>query len=134
MNFFNGKIEKKDSKLVIKTEGFEVEIPKDKIKTYEYLEGKKIIFGIRPEDIHNPEFLPAGIKPAFIKSKVDVTELMGNEIFLHLKPRESDPVYVARVDPRTHVQVGEEIQIAFNMENIHIFDPSKDPENPVAVR
>ncbi|MGV8027067.1 MAG: ABC transporter ATP-binding protein [Anaerolineaceae bacterium] len=134
MNFFNGKIEKKDSKLVIRADGFEVDIPKDKNKTYEYLAGKKVIFGIRPEDIHNPEFLPAGIKPAMIKSTVDVTELMGNEIFLHLKPRENDPVYVARVDPRTRVQVGEEIQIAFNMENIHIFDPSKNPENPIAVR
>jgi multiple sugar transport system ATP-binding protein len=134
MNFFNGQIENKDSKLVIKADGFEVEIPKEKNKTYEYLEGKKVIFGIRPEDIHNPEFLPAGIKPALIKSIVDVTELMGNEIFLHLKPRENDPVYVARVDPRTRVQVGEEIQIAFNMENIHIFDPSKNPENPIAIR
>lgn len=134
MNFFNGKIEKKDSKLVIKADGFEVEIPKEKNKTYEYLEGKKVIFGIRPEDIHNPEFLPAGIKPALIKSIVDVTELMGNEIFLHLKPRENDPVYVARVDPRTRVQVGEEVKIAFNMENIHIFDPSKNPENPIAIR
>ena len=134
MNFFNGKIEKKDSRLVIRADGFEVDIPKDKNKTYEYLAGKKVIFGIRPEDIHNPEFLPAGIKPAMIKSTVDVTELMGNEIFLHLKPRENDPVYVARVDPRTRVQIGEEIQIAFNMENIHIFDPSKNPENPIAVR
>jgi len=43
-------------------------------------------------------------------------------------------VYVARVDPRTRVMAGDEIQVAFNMENIHIFDPSQDPENPIAVR
>jgi multiple sugar transport system ATP-binding protein len=134
MNFFNGEIVKKSSKLIVKTEGFELELPKDKVKIFEYLAGKKIIFGIRPEDIHNPEFLPAGIKPALVKSKVDVTELMGNEIFLHMKPRDEDPVYVARVDPRTRVAVGDEIQLAFNMENLHIFDPSTDPENPSAVR
>lgn len=134
MNFFNAKIEKQDSKLIVKADGFEVEIPKDKIKTYEHLAGKKIIFGIRPEDIHNPEYLPAAIKPAIIKSIVDVTELMGNEIFLHLKSTEKDPVYVARVDPRTRVHVGDVIQVAFNMDNIHIFDPSKNADNPVAVR
>lgn len=134
MNFFNGEIVKKDSKLIVKTEGFELELPKDKVKIFEYLTGKKVIFGIRPEDIHNPEFLPAGIKPALVKSKVDVTELMGNEIFLHMKPRDEDPVYVARVDPRTRVLVGDEIQLAFNMENLHIFDPSTNPENPIAVR
>ncbi len=134
MNFFNGTIERVDSKLLIKTDGFEVEMPKEKTKVYEHLHGQKIIFGIRPEDIHNPEYLPAAIKPAFIKSIVDVTELMGNEIFLYLKTSEESPVYVARVDPRTNVHVGEVIQIAFNMDNIHIFDPSKNPENPVAVR
>ena len=134
MNFFNGVMDKRDSKLFVKTEGFEVEIPKDRIKVFDHLSSKKVIFGIRPEDIHNPEFLPAGIKPAMVKSKVDVTELMGNEIFLHLKHREEDPVYVARVDPRTRVMAGDEIQVAFNMENIHIFDPSQDPENPIAVR
>ena len=134
MNFFNGKIVKKNSKFLVDVDGFEVEIPKDRVKPYEYLEGKKIIFGIRPEDIHNPEYLAAGIKPAVIKSIVDVTELMGNEIVLHLKPRENDPVYVARVDPRTRVKIGDVIQVAFNMENIHIFDPSKNKENPIAIR
>ena len=46
--------------------------------------GKEVIFGIRPEDIHNPMFAPPGIHAAPVEAKVDVTELMGNEIFLYL--------------------------------------------------
>jgi multiple sugar transport system ATP-binding protein len=59
---------------------------------------------------------------------VDITELMGNEIFLFLKSGEHD--YVARVDPRTRVSIGEELQVVFNMENMHIFDR----ESELAIR
>jgi multiple sugar transport system ATP-binding protein len=67
-----------------------------------------------------------------VEAKVDVTELMGNEIFLYLISGSDN--YVARVDPRTRFQIGETVQVIFNMDNLHIFDPSKDSENPVAVR
>jgi multiple sugar transport system ATP-binding protein len=30
--------------------------------------------------------------------------------------------FVARVDPRSNMRVGEKAQIAFDMDNIHIFD------------
>jgi hypothetical protein len=38
------------------------------------------------------------------------------------------------VDPRSKYSLGEKVQVAFDMSNIHIFDPGKDPENPQAVR
>jgi len=49
-----------------------------------------------------------------------VTELMGNEIFLHMFS--GDNSFVARVDPRSSLSVGEEAQISLDMDNIHIFD------------
>jgi multiple sugar transport system ATP-binding protein len=42
--------------------------------------------------------------------------------------------FVARVDPRTRFQIGDVVQVAFNMDKIHIFDPALDGENPPAVR
>jgi multiple sugar transport system ATP-binding protein len=95
-------------------------------------DGKEVIFGIRPEDIHNPQFAPPGIHAEPIEAKVDVTELMGNEIFLYLVAGKNS--FVARVDPRTRFNIGDRVQVVFNMDNFHIFDPSTDPENPVAVR
>jgi len=90
-----------------------------------------VIFGIRPEDIHNPDFAPASIIGEAIEAKVDVTELMGNEIFVYLMS--SDTSFVARVDPRSRYKVGENIKLLLNMGNFHIFDPSRNPENPVAI-
>ncbi len=51
---------------------------------------------------------------------VDVTELMGNEIFVYLKTGENS--FVARVDPRSRYQINEKVQMVFNMDNMHIFD------------
>ena len=80
--------------------------------------------GIRPEDIYNPAFVPPGIHSAPVETKVDVTELMGNEIFLHLLS--GDSTIVARVDPRTNFQIGETVQVAFNMDKCHLFDPETE--------
>ena len=60
-----------------------------------------------------------------------MTELMGNEIFLYLVNGEHN--FIARVDPRTEARFGEQMQVVFNMDNIHIFDPSIDAENPPVV-
>ncbi len=132
MNFFSGKIRKEGDTLVVDADAFVVKIPKEKEALYGPLAGKDIIFGIRPEDIHNPMFLPSNISAAEVKAKVDVTELMGNEIFLYLVSGKHD--YVARVDPRSRYTLGEEVTLAFNMDNFHIFDPSLDRENPPAIR
>lgn len=120
MNFFPAKLNKADGKLVVETGTFAVAIPSENTKTYESREGRSVIFGIRPEDIHDPKFTPPNVHTENIEAQVDVTELMGNEIFLHMLSGENS--FVARVDPRSNMRVGEKVQIAFDMDNVHIFD------------
>jgi multiple sugar transport system ATP-binding protein len=132
MNFFDGRIVREGDTLFVDMDSFTVKIPKERQGPYERIVDQKIIFGIRPEDIHVPEFAPPSIIAEPVETKVDVTELMGNEIFLYLVNGEHS--FVARVDPRTRVQMGDSLQVVFNMQNMHIFDPVADPENPVAVR
>ena len=120
MNFFPATVEREDGKLVVNADSFRVKIPEAKAGTYEPYVGKRVVFGLRPEDIHNPEFAPPNIDAHPVETQVDVTELMGNEIFVYLKSGEH--AFVARVDPRTRVHMGDEIQMVFNMDNMHIFD------------
>jgi multiple sugar transport system ATP-binding protein len=120
MNFFPAKLRKDNGKLMIDTGAFTVAIPSENAKPYETHEGKNVIFGIRPEDIHDPKFTPPNVHTENVESQVDVTELMGNEIFLHMLSGENS--FVARVDPRSNMRVGEKTQIAFDMDNIHVFD------------
>jgi multiple sugar transport system ATP-binding protein len=120
MNFFNAKLKRDNGKLLVDATAFTVQVPEDKVATFEPEIGREVIFGIRPEDIHNPQFAPPGIHVQPVEAVVDITELMGNEIFVYLKSGENN--YIARVDPRTRFQVNDKVQIVFNMDNMHIFD------------
>ena len=131
MNFFNGKVVMEEGQMFVDMDTFRVKVPQHDIARYESVVGKDIIFGIRPEDIHKPEFAPPGIIAELVDVTVDVTELMGNEIFLYLV--NGTHSFTARVDPRTQAEFGDKLQVAFNMDNFHIFDPSLDPENPPVV-
>ncbi|HEY5671131.1 MAG TPA: sn-glycerol-3-phosphate ABC transporter ATP-binding protein UgpC [Anaerolineales bacterium] len=127
MNFFPAKLVKSDGNLIVDATAFQVQIPTERMDVYKPHEGKSIIFGIRPEDIHNPNFAPPGIQTQPVSAKVDVTELMGNEIFVYLKTGNNN--FVARVDPRSRYSINDDVQVFFNMENIHIFD--KDSEQAI---
>ncbi len=127
MNFFDATLVESDGKLEINTGGFRLEVPEEKAKLWQPHKGKEVIFGIRPEDIHAKPFVPPEILEADMTATVDVTELMGNEIFLYMLTKDNKP-FIARVDPRVRVQPGDEVELAVNMANAHIFDP-KTEEN-----
>jgi multiple sugar transport system ATP-binding protein len=124
MNFFDATLVEQDGKLLIDGGSFKLPVPDSKKVTYLPQKGKKVIFGIRPDDVHAANFAPPGITPAPLKADVDVTELMGNEIFLYLMTGKKQ--FIARVDPRTHARAGEQIDLIVNMDNMHIFDPQTE--------
>jgi multiple sugar transport system ATP-binding protein len=131
MNFFKGTIRTHENALFFNSGKLWMKIPAKQRETLSKLLNKEVIYGIRPENIYNPEFTPPGSEVELVEAKIEVTELMGNEIFLYMKAE--DTSFVARVDPRTHFDIGETVKLAFNMKLFHIFDASVDPENPVAV-
>jgi multiple sugar transport system ATP-binding protein len=124
MNFFPATLKKADGKFMVDAGAFAISIPSDHTKPFEGYLDKKIVFGIRPEDIHNPMYLPTSIHAEMVPAKIDVTELMGNEIYLYLVSGTNN--YVARVDPRSTFRMGDQLQVAFNMDNFHIFDPDTE--------
>ncbi len=89
--------------------------------------GKEVVFGTRPEDVHDREFVPPGIRAEPMTCNVDVTELMGNEIFVYLLTGQKE--FIARVDPRTQARVGNEMDVVINMDNTHLFD--RDTEQAI---
>jgi len=131
MNFFNGHIRKDGSKLYFDSGYFKLMIPQKRNSSFQKLVDQEVIFGIRPENIYNPEFAPPGVDTEPVEGKVEVTELMGNEIFLYMVSGTTN--YVARVDPRTRFKMGDKVKLLFNMDLIHVFDPSDNRDNPVNV-
>lgn len=120
MNFFPAKIVKTGDKLSADTGDFQVQIPASRASAYKDAIGKDVVLGIRPENIHDPEFAPQNITAQSVVAKVDVTELMGNETLLYLVSGKN--TFVARVDPRSKLRVGNSPQMVFDMDKFHIFD------------
>ncbi len=124
MNFFPAKLTKSGDKMIVDTGDFRVQIPDDLAGPYKGMDGKNVIFGIRPENIHDPEFAPTNIRGEKVSAKVDVTELMGNETLLYLVSGKN--IFVGRVDPRSHLRVGNQPEVIFDMGKFHIFDAATE--------
>jgi len=120
MNFFDVTVRGGQDGVYLDAGTFQVPVPKEKAGILDKYLDKKIVFGIRPEDIHSPEYMAPGIIATSIRAKVDVTELMGNEFFLHMLS--DDKSFLARVDARTPARPGQEIELVFNMGNMQAFD------------
>jgi len=120
MNFFNATITGESDQLFVDTGSFRIPVtPPIKARLKDGA-GKRVILGIRPEDIYFPGFISPGVTAVDVESTIDVTELMGNEIFLYLVS--GNQPYIARVDPRVRARVGDKVKMAFNADKIHLFD------------
>jgi multiple sugar transport system ATP-binding protein len=128
MNFFSAKLVSDGDKLFADADSFKVLVPANRTSVFMPHVGKPIILGIRPEDVYNQDFAASGINGYPVPAQVDVTELMGNEILVYLKSGQHN--FIARVDPRSKYRIGEDVQVLFNMDNIHIFDK----ETELAIR
>lgn len=83
-------------------------------------DGKEIIFGIRPEDIHT-EQIALDTSPETVREPtITVSELTGAESILYLDFGGTE--LVAVVDARDYHQPGEKTKVAFNMNKAHFFD------------
>jgi multiple sugar transport system ATP-binding protein len=117
MNFFEAQVRNENGELLLDTGSFQISAP----ASLDAYAGKAVTLGIRPEDIHDPAYLPPGIKTAAIEAVVDVVEAMGSETYLHLIA--GDVPFIARVDPRSAAAQGEAFTAAINVEKCHTFDP-----------
>ncbi len=120
MNFFDVTLVGSKEEMYVDAGTFKLAVPAQKAEALADYLGQEVVFGIRPEDIHDPEFASPGIIGAPCKTRVDVTELMGNEVFLYLLT--GSKTFIARVDPRTSARVGQDVEVLFNMDNMHVFD------------
>ena len=86
--------------------------------------GKAIKAGIRPEDIKDDEEFMEKHKDATITAHVEVSELMGSEIYLYLEYK--DYKMTARVNPGSSAKNGTDVKVAINTKKLHLFDPETE--------
>ncbi len=124
MNFVDATLAARDGTTRVDAGGFALEIPPDTAGRLAGWVGKKVVFGIRPEDIQDRAL--AGDAPAgwTIVAGVDVHEPLGSDVILYLTAGGSS--IVARVDARTSAKMGDTIAVVCNMRKMHLFDPQTE--------
>ena len=124
MNFANVTVIKEGEALYIDLNGNKIRVPDSKADKLKDYIGKEVVFGIRPENVHDEPMYLSTLTDSIIDAHVDVTEAMGAETHLFLTIEGMN--FVARVNPRTTAKPQDDIKVAFEMERMHIFD--KDTE------
>ena len=122
MNFINATLEKKDDGTYICFEGNALRLPDEKAANpvlNDYI-GKEVVAGIRPECIHDEPIYLETMKENVIDVDVDITELMGAEIYLYIKIGEQNAI--AKVSSRSQARAGDKIQVAIEAGRVHLFD------------
>ena len=127
MNFINGKLEKKGEDVYFNFENLSIKLPAEKANNPDLKDyiGQEVVAGLRPEAIHDEPSQLANNPDSQLEAYVDVTELMGAEIYLYLNVGEETRL-IARVSSRSTSRAGDTIKVAFDMSRLHIFD--KDTE------
>ncbi|MEY8699720.1 ABC transporter ATP-binding protein [Streptococcus ferus] len=123
MNFFELTVEKDR---LISPDGFELALPEGQEKILEsngFL-GKKVIFGIRPEDVSSKEIVHQTFPNANVTAEVLVSELLGSETMLYVKVGNTE--FASRVDARDFHNPGEKVNLTFNIAKGHFFDPETE--------
>ncbi len=126
MNFINATLEKKDDGIYVTFGKNSLKLPEEKASAPElqsYI-GEDVILGLRPECIHDEERQLNAMPESIIETYVEVTELMGAEIYLYLVTDEQ--TLTARVSSRSTARSGDTIKVALEVSRMHIFD--KDTE------
>ena len=118
MNFITVTLEGNE----IVADGLRLTVPEGTLKVLREkgYDGKKLIFGIRPEDINTePAFLET-FPDSVVHATISVSELLGSESHLYCQVGDSE--FIARVDARDHLETGAGIDLGFDLNKAHFFD------------
>lgn len=126
MNFIDSKVVRDGSDVYLYFGNYRIKLTeaKGKILIDRKYEGKEVILGIRPEDIHAEEIFLNSSQDSIVEAQVEVTELLGAEVNLYLLVAGQNAV--AKVNARYDAKVGDTVKVAFDVNKIHVFDKATE--------
>jgi multiple sugar transport system ATP-binding protein len=154
MNMVEAQLSRTDGGLVAEFGGIKLELD-DVLETRPQLkeyEGKRVILGLRPEDMEDAAVAGDAPQGHRIATNVDLVESLGSEVLVHftvsapivltedtkelaadvgtealesleVRAQEEKSIFVARLNPATKAREGERIELVVDTKRIHAFDP-----------
>ncbi len=128
MNFIDGKIIINERSLYFDEGEFLLKISSKMQKPLEKYINKKVVLGIRAENIYDKLFASNATAGNTIRTVCDVVETMGSHNYLYLIAGKH--TLIASVEGYNKPTPAESLEVVFDMERVHFFDPST--ENTIA--
>ena len=127
MNFLDAKVSVNGNDATLTVGKYSMKLPASKAKAVidGGYDGKTVVMGIRPENVHDSQMFIETSKESVIECQINVYELLGAEVYLYFDC-EGFPM-TARVDPRTTARSGDTVKFALDMEKVHLFDKETEP-------
>lgn len=97
------------------------EMFREKLKGYE---GKEVVLGIRPEDLHGKGSVKDAYPSAAFDFEVELAELLGHEYILHGSFMQQ--VMCAKVSSRLNPKAHDKIHLTMDLSKVHFFDPKTE--------
>lgn len=116
-NFIEARVE---AGKVLFGEGCAISLSKEERSALADYEGKEIILGIRPENIHLASDEALQRKTETFEMTCEFVELLGFEIAVYFKNGERD--LIMKIPSEHKVQPGEEVEICFHEGKLMFFD------------
>lgn len=132
MNFMDCVIKEDGDKIYLTVGNDNILISDSKAKRLKakgYKNGQTVILGVRPEDLSDHPDMIKAFPNSTAKGKVEVYEMLGSTSNLYIDCNGTQ--ITAAVDPTTKARVGDTVELAFNNNNIQIFD--KDTNENILV-
>jgi multiple sugar transport system ATP-binding protein len=156
MNMVEADLSRSNGAAVVEFGGFQLGIPAEVFASRPALkgyEGKRVIVGLRPEDMEDASLAPDAPGDRRIRSSVDLREALGADVVVHFKvqvpavitedtkeladdvgqealqaveerARAGESTFVARLSPRTGALEGEPVELVVDVTRLHFFDPA----------
>jgi multiple sugar transport system ATP-binding protein len=155
MNMVEGTLSKSDGGMFVDFGGFRLRIDDQALQArpaVSKFEGKKVVVGLRPENLEDASLVPGAPEDRRIQATVELREALGSQVVIHFtldapivltedtkelahdvgaealedlttRAREAKSKFVAQLDPRTQVREGDKIDLIVDTARFHFFDP-----------
>jgi len=118
MNVFPVELRGRAGRTTVEHSGFTVPLPGS--DDLDSMSDQEVAFGVRPEDISLAENLPSGTET--FEATVEVREPLGELLLLHCDVGGEE--LQVKVEPRSDIHPGDDIELGFDENRLHLFDVS----------
>ncbi|HLB62192.1 MAG TPA: sn-glycerol-3-phosphate ABC transporter ATP-binding protein UgpC [Actinomycetota bacterium] len=160
MNMVEASLTRDDGSLYVGFGSHRLEIDPEAIgerPTLGRYAGRRVVVGIRPEDIEDVSIAAGAPPERRLATRVDLREALGSEVLAYFSvdappvltedtkelardlgtsedledlAQQRQSIFVARLDPRTGAREGQQMELAVDTSRLHFFDP----EDGLAIR